>query len=79
METSLALSDRLDKRLWGRNIFFGSRNSHLDLGRCALGVNHHWAVAEGSGKPQCSGKPTDRSDQDVQLGGRGKGCDGISN
>lgn len=30
--------DRLDKRLLGR--FFGKRNTHLGLGRCALGMNH---------------------------------------
>lgn len=81
METTLALSDRPDKRLWGGNFFFGSRNTllglGLGLGRCALGVNHPWAIAEGSGNPQCFGKPTDRSDQDVQQGG-GKGCDGTS-
>lgn len=76
METTLAQSGRLDKRLWGHS--FGSRNTHLGLGRCALGVNHQWAIAEGSGKPQCSGKPTDRSDQDVQQGGA-KGCEIRSN
>lgn len=32
-------------------------------------MNHQWAAAEGSGNPQCSGKHTDRSDQDMQPAG----------